>query len=133
MPLEWTAALAVGHSDIDAQHQELFRRASRLITAIRAGDRTEVGPTVAFLSSYAATHFASEEKLMREAGYPGLSVHAHEHQAFVAELGRLVARFDEKGATALVSLEIHNWLADWLRRHLGETDRKMVEFLHQRR
>jgi hemerythrin len=133
MPIEWTAALAVGHSDIDAQHQELFRRASRLIAAIRAGNRTEVGPTVAFLSSYASTHFAAEEKLMREAGYPGLAAHAQEHQTFVAELGRLVARFDEKGATALVALEIHNWLADWLRRHLGDTDRTMVEFLRGQR
>jgi hemerythrin len=132
MALEWTFALAVGHPDIDAQHQELFRRAERLIAAVRAGDRGEVGPTVAFLSAYASTHFAGEERLMREAGYPGLEEHARRHQAFIEDFGRLVARFDERGATTLMAMELHNWLAGWLRQHLAETDQAMVEFLRQR-
>lgn len=132
MSLEWTFALAVGHPDIDAQHQEIFRRGARLIEALRSGEKGEVGPTVAFLSSYASTHFAGEERLMREAGYPGLAEHARQHQAFIEEFGRMVARFDERGATTLMAMEIHNWLAAWLRQHLGETDRRMVEFLRGR-
>jgi hemerythrin len=132
MPLEWTPELSVGRADLDAQHVEIFRRGARLITALRAGDRGEVGPTIAYLSAYASTHFAEEEKLMREAAYPGLADHARQHSGFVAELGRLAAGFDRKGATALLAMEIHNWLAGWLRSHLGETDRALVEYLRQR-
>ena len=68
-PIQWSPALAVGVPEIDAQHQELFRRAERLITALRGGDRAEVTPLVRYLTDYAVEHFAAEERFMREIGF----------------------------------------------------------------
>ncbi len=94
-PIPWTPALAVGVPEIDAQHQELFRRAERLITALRTGDRGEVEPLVRYLAAYAVEHFAAEERYMREIGYPGLDGHRAVHRAFredFAELGKYLAK-----------------------------------------
>jgi hemerythrin len=133
MSLHWTPALAVGVPMIDAQHQELFRRAERFILALRGGERAEVAPLVVYLSEYAATHFSDEERLMVEAGYPELAEHRAAHDAFRKEFRELVKDYERKGPTPLVALTLHNWLADWLRRHVSTVDVKLAAFLEARR
>jgi hemerythrin len=130
--LEWTPALAVGVEPIDAQHQELFRRAEQLIAALRAGDRGEVVPVLAYLEDYAVHHFAMEERLMREVGYPGLAEHVAAHEGFRAEYVEMARRFARTGPTAYVALTVHNWLSDWLRKHLGGLDLELGKFLAAR-
>jgi hemerythrin len=130
-PLQWTPSLAVGVAEIDAQHQELFRRAERLIGALRAGDRGEVLPVLAYLEDYAVHHFRMEECLMRDLGYPGLEEHAAAHAALRAEFAEMTRRFAKTGPTAYVALTVHNWLSDWLRSHLGGIDLELGKFLSE--
>ncbi len=132
-PIQWSPALAVGVPEIDAQHQELFRRAERLIGALRAGDRGEVEPLVRYLTSYAVEHFAAEERYMREIGYPGLEGHRAAHDTFREDFAELVADYEKKGPTPLVALNMHNWLSDWLRRHVGGLDVEIGRFAEAKR
>jgi hemerythrin len=122
MAFEWSASLVVGVPEIDEQHQELFRRAERLIRALRAGDRSEVEPLIRYLTDYAVSHFEAEERCMAREGYPGLPAHRAAHQAFRDDFQALVRDYQRKGPTPLVALTIHNWLSDWLRRHIGGAD-----------
>jgi hemerythrin len=133
MAIQWTPSLAVGVAEIDDQHQELFRRAERLIVALRAGDRSEVGPLVGYLTEYVVAHFAAEERLMAAAAYPEAQGHRAAHEKFKEDFAALTRAFDQKGATALVALTLHNWLSDWLRRHVGGADLDLGRFLQQRR
>jgi hemerythrin len=132
MVIQWTPSLAVGVPEIDAQHQELFRRAERLIVALRAGDRSEVGPLLSYLTEYVATHFEAEEKLMRASSYPEYEAHRAIHEKFRADFAELAREFERKGGTALVALTVHNWLSDWLRRHVGDADLELGRFVQQR-
>jgi hemerythrin len=132
-PIQWSPALAVGVPEVDAQHQELFRRAERLILALRAGDRREVAPLVRYLTAYAVEHFAAEERFMREVGYPDLEAHRAQHEAFRRDFAEMVADYERKGATPLVALTIHNWLSDWLRRHVGGVDVEIGRFVAAKR
>jgi hemerythrin len=132
--LQWTPALAVGVADIDAQHQELFRRAERLIAALRSGDRGEVLPLLAYLDDYVAHHFEVEERLMKAIAYPNREVHVAAHEAFRADFAAFVADFRRTGPTALVALTIHNWLSDWLRMHICGVDQELGRWMaaHER-
>jgi hemerythrin len=127
--LQWTPALVVGIPEIDSQHQELFRRAERLIAALRSGDRGEVLPLLAYLDEYVVLHFGMEERLMKEVGYPGRDAHAAAHLAFRAEFAEFVKDFRRSGPTALVALTIHNWLSDWLRMHICGVDQELGRFV----
>jgi hemerythrin len=127
--LEWTPALSVGVAEVDLQHRELFRRAERLLVALRGGDRGEVEPVLAFLEGYAVFHFEAEERLMRERSYPGLAEHAAAHAAFRQDFAKLVLDLHRGGPTALLALTVHNWLSDWLRQHLGGPDRELGRWL----
>jgi hemerythrin-like metal-binding protein len=131
-PLQWTPALAVGHATIDEQHQELFRRGERLITALRAGHREEIVPTLAYLEEYAIHHFELEERLMRELRYPGLAEHAAAHKAFREDFAEMMKGFHRSGPTSYVALTVHNWLSGWLRSHLGGVDLELGRFLADR-
>jgi hemerythrin len=132
MVIQWTPSLSVGVPEIDAQHQELFRRAERLIVALRAGDREEVGPLVAYLAEYVVSHFEAEELEMRASGYPELERHKAAHDKFRADFLEMAKDFDRKGATALIALTLHNWLSDWLRRHVGGADLDLGRFLQRK-
>lgn len=131
--IQWSPALAVGVPEIDAQHQELFRRAERLVTALRAGDRGEVASLVRYLTDYVHLHFSAEERFMHEIGYPGLEAHHAAHEAFREDLARMMADLERKRATALVALTIHNWLSDWLRHHVGGLDVEIGRFAAAKR
>jgi hemerythrin len=127
--LEWTSSLRVGVEAIDEQHQELFRRGARLVNALKAGDRSEVEPLIRYLSDYVLSHFECEERWMAEAEYPGLEVHREAHRRFKDDLREMTREYQRKGPTPLVALTIHNWLADWLKRHIGGADVELSRWL----
>ncbi len=129
MSLHWSPALATGVTEIDRQHQELFRRAARLVDKLREGDRSEVDSLVAYLAEYAVEHFGAEERVMEAAGYPGLADHRAEHERFRADFQALAQRFAAEHARPEAALALHNWLSDWLRAHVGGSDVQLGRFL----
>lgn len=132
MAIEWTLDLAVGVEQIDEQHQELFRRAERLIHALKAGDRGEVEPLVHYLSDYVVSHFDCEERWMIQAEYPGLEAHRDAHRRFKDDLREMAREYQRKGPTPLVALTVHNWLNEWLVHHIGGADVALGRWLQAR-
>ena len=130
--LQWTPALAVGVEEVDAQHRELFRRAERLIVALRGGVREEVVPLLSFLEGYVVFHFEGEEKIMRERRNPGLDAHALAHKKIREDYADVMMQILRAGPTALLALTVHNWLSDWLRAHIGGMDRDLGAWLQER-
>jgi len=68
--MDWSTALAVGHPEIDRQHQVLIEIANRLNGAMRSGaGRAACGAILDELVNYTLTHFSFEEKLMEKHEY----------------------------------------------------------------
>lgn len=126
----WTPALALGHAEIDAQHQELFRRVARLVDAMSAGgDQAVVVRLFDFLGTYAVDHFAAEERLMVESSFPGYTVHKAAHERFIRDYEELRKLHRDSGANAAVAIKAHTWLSEWLRTHIGRTDLMLARHL----
>jgi hemerythrin len=132
MVIEWTPSLAVGVEQIDDQHQELFRRAERLIHALRTGDRGEVEPLIHYLSDYVVSHFECEERWMSQVEYPGLEEHRDAHRRFKDDFREMTREYQRKGPTPLVALTVHNWLSEWLQQHVGGADVALGRWLNAR-
>ncbi|MFT3917122.1 MAG: bacteriohemerythrin [Anaeromyxobacteraceae bacterium] len=130
--LVWTPAIAVGHHDIDTQHQELFRRLGQLLDAVRSGRSAEIGRLFDFLGVYCVDHFGMEQTLMEQTGYPDYPMHKAAHQRFIKTYQDLQASFGAQGATADLTQKLRGWIGDWLWAHIGQTDRKLAGFLQQR-
>lgn len=130
MAIEWTPDLAVGHDEIDGQHQELFRRANSLLDAMVEGrGRDEVERTLAFLSDYVGAHFRAEERQMSLHGYAALASHKAEHGAFVHDMLRLRDEFRAGGATLSLTLDLQRLVCGFLKGHILRTDQALAGFL----
>jgi len=124
--LTWTPALAVGVAEIDAQHQELFRRADAFLEGLGNCSADRVARLLSFLAEYAARHFGAEEAWMGEAGYPDLGAHCAEHRRFLSDLERLSAR---EGVAGAAPLEVASWLVRWLHDHVTRADGAAARFV----
>jgi hemerythrin len=129
MALRWTSALSIGVAELDAQHQELFRRVDRLLDAMLARNRGEATGLLAFLQRHVIVHFAAEEQLMREVAYPDAALHSAEHRAFAAEIEALAGLFALDGPTARLVLRLEREVTSWLRDHVYSTDRSLARFI----
>lgn len=128
MALRWTSALAIGAADLDARHEELFRRVERLHDAMLAHDRSEVARLLEFLLVYVREHFEAEEALMRRIHYPLLEPHAAEHAAFAAEVAALYESLARDGLTARLVLAVDRRVTEWLTNHVYTSDLALGRF-----
>jgi hemerythrin len=128
--LAFDPALELGHPLIDAQHRTLFARAGAVVEAIRAGQGAgEVKETLRFLTDYVEEHFAAEEGLMREAGYPGADRHAEIHRRIERRLVEIATAWHAHGATPGLLADVEAMMSGWVTIHISEKDRDVAEFL----
>jgi hemerythrin len=132
MPLTWTQALSVGVEEIDAQHQELFRRAAQLLEGLRKGEPEEIGGLLEFLHAYAVTHFGAEEARMRSSRFPGYLRHKAEHDRFIGDMLALSSELERRGPGAFLALKLNHWLVQWLKEHVSKTDAELGRHLARR-
>lgn len=132
MPLVFPEELLVGIKELDDQHRAFYSQLDGLHAAMRAHDLAKVHELADYLVVYATEHFATEERLMIDAGYPGFPDHLARHGEFVKDLKRWRRRLDGDGATASVVVELSQWLTGWLGDHIRKVDSEMVRFLRAR-
>lgn len=132
MALSLPEDLGIGIQELDDQHRALYAEINRLHDAMKANELEKVLPTADYLVKYANEHFAAEEKLMIEAGYPGFPAHLAHHAAFKHDLERWRSRLAKDGPTPSLVVELSSWLANWLRDHIRKVDAQMAKFLRAR-
>jgi hemerythrin len=125
---EWTPDFAIGMPYIDEQHQALFRHAEELYAAMAAGQgKAVVSKTLTRLIEYTEEHFAAEERLMGMHNYPGVAVQKREHQALAQKVKAFAAEY--AGGQAVVTVQLLQFLRDWLNLHIKQLDMQFGVFL----
>jgi hemerythrin len=113
---------------IDEQHRELFRIVDRLRRRVQEKAGTDsVEALLGELVACSERHFALEEQLMSQFGYPDLPQHRSEHTSMLGSLHELKAQFHE-GHQVLVAL-LPTFMEGWLRHHISDGDFGFVTFL----
>ncbi len=130
--IKWTPDLAVEIEEIDAQHQELFRRAERFVTGLAEPTRQDVGILLSYLRLYCVTHFGAEESWMRQVGYPGYDKHKAEHDGFIEHILELSREHERRGGPGLEPVRVGDWLQRWLEQHVSGTDKAFANFVLSR-
>lgn len=118
----WSKSYSVGVSQMDSEHQRLVDLINNLYAAMRAGrSKDAIGSILDELINYTATHFAHEEKLMRDVGYAGFDEQKRMHEALVSQALEIQQKF--RNGTAL-GQEVMTFLKGWLINHIQGTDKK---------
>src|SRR5512145_1470410 len=127
MPLlNWTTDLSVGVNEIDDQHKQLIGFMNSLHDSMKAGQAKQaLDKTLQELADYTVYHFQAEEKYMQKFRYPGYPAHKMKHDAFV----RKVTDFqkDYQAGKLGLSIDLMNFLKDWVTTHIRETDKQYSE------
>jgi hemerythrin len=130
--IAWTPSLAVGIEEIDAQHKELFRAADAFLTSVESATPTKVSALLAYLRSYANTHFSEEEGWMREFSFPEFGAHKAQHERFLRDLDELASEHRRRDGPGLEPMRVAAWLGRWLIDHVSASDTGLARFIVSR-
>jgi hemerythrin len=127
----WDEKYSVKVPEIDAQHKRLFDLINAFYEAIMDKQADDgMKKIIHGLIQYTEFHFQFEERLMERYRYTGLDAQRAAHKAFVQKVSGFHARFGE--GKLLLTVEVTNFLKNWLVEHILASDMKYVECLTAR-
>jgi hemerythrin-like metal-binding protein len=124
----WSDQYQVGIDFVDKQHRVLVDIINNLQQSMLEGKgKVVIGKTLEELIVYTQAHFAAEEKVLDNCGYPEFPAHHGEHE----RLSYAVMVFHQKLMTNELGLSVNvmGFLKDWLGQHILNTDKKYGPFL----
>ena len=120
--MTWTDKLSVGVGVIDDDHKKLVGMVNELYDAMQAGHGKEkLGRILDELVKYTKFHFAREEKFFAETGYPAAGPHKQQHEALTRQVLDVQKKYNA-GATATLSVDVMQFLKNWLITHIQGSD-----------
>jgi len=126
--LEWKDSYSVGVEAVDHEHRELIDLINTLHEELVAGEGGGTGGRDAeaiFGDIYLgiSSHFALEEKFMREHGYDQLSDHKSDHERLLDELRDIMDDHEDGGDAE--SVRISERLGAWFAQHFKTHDARL--------
>lgn len=127
----WGPHLEIGIPEIDAQHRDLVEAAVDVVAALSSAGTAASSRLLDVLAQHVLVHFETEERWMRETGYPRLREHVARHDQLVTRLVALSRDQAHGGAPRVLALRVRNVLS-WLEDHTEDEDRKLAQHLAAR-
>ena len=118
-------------SEIDQQHQELVNLLNRLNDAVKNNEsREDIYRIIDDVIAFTRLHFATEERLMVQSGYPEIEWHKDKHKQLIQDALHL------KGKLAYVGEEMFtDWLNHWpfarVLAHIQYADKQIEDHITQ--
>lgn len=130
--LEWSDRFAIGVSDVDRQHQELFHQVNNLLKACNQGVGKDALPEIFdFLGKYVVEHFTTEERYMKRYRYPKFFEHKKVHEDFIKTFLNFRKDAETEGPGVRLVVQVNRILVDWLKNHILQMDQEMGKFLRE--
>ena len=127
--MRWKDEYSVKIKHIDDQHKGLVKLVNELHVAMLTGRaKDSLSSILSQLVTYTKAHFTTEEVLMQAHRYPELVAHKAEHERLTAQALEFQKEF--AAGRAMLSLEVLNFLKNWLTNHIQGTDQKYSPFLN---
>ena len=117
---------------IDVQHRELVNKLNRLNDAVENNEsREEIYRIIDEVITFTRLHFATEERLMLESGYPEIEAHKEKHRQLIQEALHLKQKLDYVGEELFTE-----WFKHWpfanVLAHIQYADKQIIAHVTQR-
>lgn len=128
--IKWTDQYKIDIKEIDNQHHGLVIIINELFTLMSEGKaKDKLNDIFEHLTDYTRKHFSTEELVLYKYAYPDLEQHKGEHNKFIEKLEGFKKDFHNNKIT--ISLEVLNFLKDWLLNHIQISDRKYADHVRK--
>ena len=122
--LEWKPAYALGIPSVDHEHRELIGMINEVYEHMaKELDAEAIESCLEDIYAGIASHFALEERHMREAEYEEYQAHKDEHEDLLDQLVEMVDEFIDNPGSGGENLK--NSLADWFGNHFATFDARL--------
>jgi hemerythrin len=126
--LEWKPEYSVGDPAIDHEHEQMIRQINLLYEKLGDPLDTEIVETVlGEIHANISSHFALEERLMREISYIEYEEHKDDHEELLDQIHELMDSFDSDPESGRELLKTH--MTDWFGRHFSSFDARLHHHL----
>lgn len=118
--IDWQDEFSVGVPSIDYEHQQLIELINQLNTMAGWGDSYDnVIDALGEIYVQISSHFALEEKIMRDSHYDGYAEHKADHENLLDELRDIMDKVDDDGAydESRLGSELRRWFSEHFRTH----------------
>jgi hemerythrin len=129
-PVSWTPDLTVHHPLLDDQHKRLFDIATALWHSAE-GDAGQADALVQDLVDYTHRHFADEEAILYQIGYPQYVGHAKIHKKIFNTVDVLMDKYASTDRRIFVR-ELAEFVSEWLVRHIQAEDMSYARFIRRK-
>lgn len=130
----WTPKYSVNISKIDQQHSKFIDILNKLNMTLKKGEGREIiDRIIAELEDYADFHFKTEEDLFKKYDYPEYVEHKKEHDDFKKKVKEFLEKSqNQKSGKVVLTIEISNFMLDWLINHILKSDKKFGPYLNSK-
>ena len=125
--IQWGPKYFIGIKEIDDQHKVLVDLINEVFANFGKKDsKKKVSKVLQELIEYTVYHFGNEEKYFKKFGYADLENHLKQHTMFVDKIKKIAADFEAGDSS--ISIDLVDFLKDWLINHILKIDTKYVKF-----
>lgn len=126
----WTDKMSVKSEEIDQQHKQLVNIINELYQAFMDREHKEkIGSVISQLADYTKYHFNTEENYFTSFNYSDREKHIKEHQDFRKKVDEFIKKYHDNSGS--LTYDVMNFLRNWLKNHIMETDPKYIECFNQ--
>lgn len=116
---------------MDEQHAVLMDTLNEIRLALVRGEgRDEVSEALNRLIEFTRMHFASEEQLLEQHGFPGVAEHRDAHQKLLGQIEDAALRNQHNDDVRTKSMLL--FLRDWYMGHMEDLDSQYGDWLNGR-
>ena len=117
-------AYQLDHTQMDQTHREFVD----LVNQIESCDQAAFKAGFQALVTHTEAHFAAEQLLMEQSGFPATAEHTGEHQRVLGQLHQMHGRI-EKGSAAMARAFVREQLPGWFKLHAITMDSALAAHL----
>ena len=118
-------------SEIDQQHQELVNLLNRLNDAVKNNEsREDIYRIIDDVIAFTRLHFATEERLMVQSGYPEIEWHKDKHKQLIQDALHLKGKLDYVGEQ-LFTEWFNHWPFANVLAHIQYADKQIEDHIIQ--
>ena len=114
---------------MNRDHDEFAALRGKLLDQIAAGSPDDIGDRLDELYRHTIRHFAEEERVMQEIGFPAYPVHKGEHDAVLADMAAHIERWRRDGDREALRDWIDAAVGEWFVNHVGSMDMVTAGFV----
>ena len=123
----WDKRYTVGNPSFDEQHKRIFEIANSLPEVV---DEELIKNIIWRLFKHVNEHFATEEMMMKDIGYPRLAEHRQLHDELITKLSDISTQ--SFGSDQSV-FQFKKFIYDWIIEHIMNADNGYFRFVQKKR